>query len=82
MTHLLLRLRRLVATGKIEHSKVAIYFVEKNKDGVSSIRHIPIEKNGHVAAEMWPKGFFEDNLRESLALAAAQWPRLAKAARS
>jgi predicted ATPase len=75
--HLLLRLRRLVASGKIERSKVAIYFVEK-KDGISSIRHIPLEKNGHIEAEIWPKGFFEDSLRESLALAAAQWPRSAK----
>jgi len=80
--HLLLRLRRLVASGKISRSKVAIYFVEKDQKGVSSIRHIPIEDNGHIAADVWPKGFFEDSLRESLALASAQWPRLAKGARS
>jgi len=78
--HLLLRLRRLVASGKIEHSKVAIYFVEK-RDGASSIRRIPLEDNGHIAANIWPKGFFEDSLRESLALAAAQWPRSAKGKR-
>jgi hypothetical protein len=79
--HLLLRLRRLVASGKIEHRKVAIYFVEK-KDGISTIRHIPIEENGHIPADLWPKGFFEDNLKESLALAAAQWSKPNKKGRS
>lgn len=69
--HLLLRLRRLVADGKIDHKKVAIYFVEKTK-GVSGVRHISLEGNGNIPYETWPKGFFEDTLSESLALAAAQ----------
>jgi len=69
--HLLLRLRRLVAEGEIQHSKVALYFVEK-VDGVSSIRNIPIEGNGHIPENSWPRGFFEDTLGESLALATAQ----------
>jgi len=69
--HLLLRLRRLVASGKIAPASVALYFVEK-KGGASGIRHIPIEGNGHIDSDAWPTGFFEDSLRESLALAAEQ----------
>jgi hypothetical protein len=73
--HLLLRLRRLVASGKITPDKVALYFVEKKKDGVSSVREIPIRENGSITSNTWPIGFFEDSLRESLALATAQSER-------
>jgi hypothetical protein len=69
--HLLLRLRRLVATGKAHHKMVGIYFVEK-KDGASTARRLHLEPNGHIAAEVWPRGFFEDTLPESMALAVAQ----------
>ena len=69
--HLLLRLRRLIAEGKIDNKRVALYFVEKNDDR-STIQRVAIGPNGHIAPETWPKGFFGDTLRESLALAAAQ----------
>jgi predicted ATPase len=75
--HLLLRLRRLVADGKIKHDKVAIYFVEK-MDGVSRVRPIDLKGNGHIPPETWPKGFFEESLGESLALAASQSRKLRK----
>ena len=39
--HLLLRLRRLVASGKIKSSEVAIYFIERLK-GESTVRSVPI----------------------------------------
>lgn len=73
--HLLLRLRRLVADGKISSRDVALYFVEKS-EGVSTIRDISLEENGAISK--WPKGFFEDSLRESLALATAQSQRSQK----
>ena len=69
--HLLLRLRRLVAIGKISHEDVALYFVERDGEQ-STIRHVPIQKNGHIEPADWPGGFFGDTLRESLALATAQ----------
>lgn len=69
--HMLLRLRRLIAEGEIDHNNVAIYFVEKQKD-IATIRPISVEKNGHISPDEWPKGFFADSLRESLALATAQ----------
>jgi hypothetical protein len=69
--HLILRLRRLVAEGKIPAKDVSLYFVEK-ESGVSTIRKIPVEADGGIEAGSWPKGFFGDGLRESLALASAQ----------
>jgi predicted ATPase len=69
--HLLLRLRTLVARGVIPPSDVALYFVEK-RDGKSTVREIPITTKGHIEPDRWPVGFFEDGLKESLALATQQ----------
>lgn len=69
--HLLLRLRRLVAENKIKANDIALYYVEKTNDE-SRVREIPVKQNGHVEPLEWPKGFFEESLRESLGLALAQ----------
>ena len=62
--HLLLRLRYLVANKTLSSDDIAIYFVEK-ENGVSNIREIKLETDGHINPVEWPKGFFEDTLRES-----------------
>jgi len=67
----LLRVRRLVASGKIPAESVAIYFVER-KAAESTVTNVPIEKNGHIESHSWPSGFFGETLSESLALAEAQ----------
>jgi predicted ATPase len=72
--HLLLRLRRLVAEGEIDHDDIALYFVER-EDGVSTVRAITIDAYGNIPSDEWPKGFFEDSLKESLALATTQSKR-------
>jgi len=72
--HLLLTVRRLVAEKKITSDKVAIYYIE-GAGGKASIRSIPLTSNGGVPEKHWPKGFFEDGLREALALASAQTAR-------
>lgn len=77
--HLLLRLRRLIADGTVKASDVALYFAERDKDE-SRIRRIELQANGHVHPESWPRGFFEDSLRESMALATAQSRRKPDAA--
>lgn len=69
--HLLLRLRTLIASGTIDPSLVALYFVEK-AGTLSTVKEIPIEANGHIRASDWPHGFFEDGLKLSLALASEQ----------
>lgn len=72
--HLLLRLRRLIAEGVIEADDVAVYYIERDGSN-STVRSIPITDNGHIPADRWPRGFFEDSLRESLGLAGAQAKR-------
>jgi predicted ATPase len=72
--HFLMRLRRLVGEGRISSDEIAIYFVEKADNG-SSVRSIPLQSNGHISPENWPKGFFEDSLREALGLASSQMTR-------
>jgi predicted ATPase len=69
--HLVLRLRRLIAEGHIQSDAVGLHFVER-KGGVSVIREVPIDRTGHINGSHWPAGFFEDSLREALALASAQ----------
>lgn len=69
--HLLLRLRHLVAKKLIKQEDIALYFTEKDGEK-SKIREIPVEQNGHIKLEDWPKGFFQESLRESLGLAATQ----------
>jgi predicted ATPase len=69
--HLLLRLRRLVAEGKIASSEIALYYVE-TEGGQSSVREVPIQPNGHIERQDWPRGFFDETLRDSMGLATAQ----------
>lgn len=69
--HLVLRLRSLIARGAIKAEDVALYYVEKERD-TSSVKRVPIQKNGHIEAREWPTGFFEESLRDSLELAAWQ----------
>lgn len=67
--HVLLRLRRLIADNKISSDKVAIYYIEGTARK-ATIREIELSEKGAVLA--WPKGFFEEGIREALALATAQ----------
>lgn len=69
--HLLLRLRRLVAQGRMKAEDVSLLYVESS-EGKSSVRPIALKSNGHIDNDEWPRGFFEDSLRESLELVAAQ----------
>jgi hypothetical protein len=76
--HVLLRLRTLVAAGDVPAGDVGIYFVERG-EGEALVRRVPIEANGYINPNDWPKGFFEDSLREAMSLAQAQ-ARAARAA--
>lgn len=68
--HLLLSLRRLVAEGKADAEDISIYYVEQ-PEASSKIREISLLDNGHIPPEEWPEGFFEDSLKQSLALSLA-----------
>jgi hypothetical protein len=66
--HLLLRLRRRIAEGRIKSENVRVFAVEK-KGANTTIRGLNLKSDGHF--EEWPKGFFEEGYKEALAIAEA-----------
>ena len=66
--HMLLRIRTLIAKGDLDSDDVAIYFVNC-EDGLSEVKRVQIKDDGHIEPRDWPKGFFDDALRESIDLA-------------
>ena len=66
--HLMLRVRRRIAEGKIKPEEVAILFVEKNRSE-STVRRLDVNERGHFSD--WPKGFFDEAYQEAMALAHA-----------
>lgn len=72
--HILLRLRRRIAENEIHANDVAIYFVE-NENGSTNLNRINLGESGELDRNEWPSGFFEDQLKDSFALAAAQASR-------
>jgi hypothetical protein len=70
--HVLSRLRRRIAEGEsLASEEVALYFSESAGDR-SSLRRIRISEWGEVSPEEWPKGFFGEQLENSLKMAIAQ----------
>lgn len=66
--HLILRVRRRIAEGRISPSDVRLLFVSKGKDG-SKVEALELDAKGQVAN--WPKGFFEEGYTESLKIVEA-----------
>jgi len=67
--HLVLRVRRRIAEGKLDASRVKIFFVQM-KAGRTWVRQLRLDRSGHFPR--WPRGFFEEGYREAEALATAQ----------
>lgn len=65
----LLRIRRLVAEGRLTPDLVAIYFVEHDH-GAARVR--PIQVDGYGNLDFWPAGVFSEDYAETRALASAQ----------
>ena len=64
--HLLLRIRRHIASGLIRHEDVLVLYVDKT-EGRSRITPLELTELGNF--ETWPKGFFAEAYNESLELA-------------
>ncbi|WP_457029467.1 AAA family ATPase [Kitasatospora sp. P5_F3] len=69
--HVLLRIRRRIAEGRIDSGDVAVYFLDK-EEGRTVIERIPMGGMAEVEPSAWPVGFFEEQLEDSFALAVAQ----------
>lgn len=67
--HLIMRLQRHVASGKIAPSDVAVNYVTAGKASKDVIR-LPINDDG-IFEQKWPEGFFDERMEEALALARA-----------
>ncbi len=67
--HLVLRVRRRIAEGKLDHSRVRIFFVQL-RAGKTRVRQLRLDEHGHFPK--WPKNFFEEGFEEAMAIAEAQ----------
>jgi predicted ATPase len=61
--HLLLRLQKRIAEGKLDPARVAIYFVKSTSNG-SVVQRIDLNQYGQFVN--WPAGFFEEDIEEGL----------------
>lgn len=67
--HVLLRVRRRIAEGQLSAHDVAVYFVDS--DGTStSVQRVEVGELGEISE--WPPGFFEEQITDAFAMAAAQ----------
>jgi predicted ATPase len=69
--HLLLRLRTLMAKDLVREKDVALYFVDR-AGRRSTVSPIPVSGEGRIDTRDWPPGFFQDAVREALALTTEQ----------
>lgn len=68
--HILLRIRRRMAEGRLSSDKVALYFTRRSlEEGKSYLDRIPLDERGQP--EKWPEGFWSEELYESFHLTKA-----------
>jgi predicted ATPase len=62
-----LRMRRLVAEGKLKPDDIALYYVDYDEDeNVSKLEKIKVNEDGSV--EKWPEGIFGETVLETRAI--------------
>jgi predicted ATPase len=66
-----LRMRRLIAEGKLKPEQLAIYYVDFNEElNESILQRILVDEFGRV--EWWPDGIFSETLSETIGIRTAQ----------
>ena len=60
--HLVLRLQKLVRTGKLKPKDISIIYVTRGKDGSDALQ-LRVDEEGDFIDE-WPEGFFSERLIE------------------
>ena len=71
--HLLLRLQRRIAEGKINKDDVGLFFCSTDNNGVSCLSQLEIDQYGNISN--WPKDFFGDQFGEIAAIREAALER-------
>lgn len=68
--HILLRIRRRMAEGRLSSEKVALYFARRSlEEGRSYLDRIPLDERGQPIE--WPKDFWSEDFEESFHLTKA-----------
>ena len=60
---ILLRLLKLIRTGKLKSEFLRVYYVDKSNKGGSFIKRMHVSDNGELITQ-WPKGFFSNEMDE------------------
>lgn len=71
--HLLRRLQRRIAEGKIGKDEVGLFFCSTDDNGVSCLSQLEIDQYGNISN--WPKDFFGDQFGEIAAMSEASLKR-------
>ena len=74
--HLLRRLQRRLAEGRIEEDDVALYFCSTDEGGQADVTKLEVDGLGNIAN--WPKDFFGDQFGEIAAMSDAALKRMTK----
>ena len=73
--HLLVRLQRRIAEGKIEGDKIGLYFCSNDEaEGVSTLEPLEVDRVGNI--RNWPENFFGDVMGDMFAITDAQAKQL------
>ncbi len=73
--HLLVRLQRRIAEGKVCRDKVGLYFCRNDEaEGVSSLEPLEVDRVGNI--RNWPENFFGDVMGDMFAITDAQAAQL------
>ena len=65
---MLLRIQRRIAEGTLNVEDVAIYYFNLTPDG-TQITKLEIDETGRI--KNWPESFFEEDIKESIAITKA-----------
>jgi len=60
---LILRVMKLIRTGKLDASIVKVLWVDQDDDGHAFVRDLPIDASGEFEVS-WPRGFFSERYAE------------------
>lgn len=73
--HLLVRLQRRVAEGKVCRDKIGLYFCSNDEaEGVSTLKPLEVDRVGNI--RNWPENFFGDVMGDMFAITHAQAKQL------
>ena len=69
--HLLVRLQRRIAEGKVGRDKIGLYFCSNDEaEGVSTLEPLEVDRVGNI--RNWPENFFGDVMGDMFAITDAQ----------